>query len=1495
MERNNKSDISSRMRKSVLPPRADRLNESNPTLKPSNSKSAKRPRSPTNQHPCTTMLPQTLPSRSISNNTVHAAPKNNNFEESPRPNSTAITPNSAHTQNAFSARKSFSNSEGRIQHNPNGRGTDASNSREVWFRNPSIVWYRGHDLRVEDHPALLAAAQRGGPVVSLFIWDPSDEFSVCLGDVKKWWLRQSLLQLERHLNRLGSTLFARVGDSTEQLRSVISATGADAVFWNRRYEPDLLHRDERLRTQLVSMGLTAESFKSELIVEPWELTCSSSSPRFQDFHSYFPRWLNLPSPPLPLPSPPRLKRLGFEVVSVDINDLGLEVSQHVSDTLAEIWRPGNSNGRSVLQCFLDESFRSFGNVQKRRNAMGTSRLSPYIRFGEISPRRLFFSVLLHVTKTGRATSQKIVNEGAGRGQASYVDLNAVDVEGNAPSRSIPSNIQSAASTSSSIRAFLKNLCLRDFAYHTLFHKPDFDTEPLIPEFHRFPWAKNSGSFAAWCNGRTGYPIVDAAMRNLNCTGWIHNRMRFLLASFLTKQLLLPWAKGLRAFYELLVDGDQASNALGWQWTAGSNTDAFPATYIVNPMKLGHQYNPDGNYIRKWVPELKDLPTQYIHEPWKAPQQVLQSAGVKLGSSYPSRIILLSSARQRYYRVLWSMRKVLSQSKVSKSLTLSEENVTVTECPPTKKTEEDENSSSPGQLDLLSSLWSLTPAEPVDSYLFKQPSFENQFPLVDSAYLDDAAVTIPNGDQHESIGYTLLSACGVIPAASDLAPDTLNILSDHFITDNIFTDVVEVSPTDRNIVLRKHEDQHEAFVSDDCLLENTRTPGNSGGLTRDLAAGLEDSLPGVEQLHQNKKMSIEQRRDFQVSEVLSSPPDDGTISPRKKIRKARGLDPVTYELGSTSRTNLGLGGLPNGFGNSGGHAVPNYQPALRAHLSPNSLPIVNKGSLFPTSSAHTEGMSSHFAMPANMDRISADIVDNPEMLPSHGNRNSNTELDGEAALENSGIHFAHRSKFPSTYGPPFFIPMMEMHPYQQIGVPSMDVDAAKSSNLLPSTFGSYPGGMYDPSRAGGSGVPLGFLPYTMPHVPLPVTTTSTMPSMHPSYAPLHIPQHMLSHTSIPVHPSPSPHLSQTMAVSMDMSQATPGASKTNEMPTITKETGFADLALPHPQSTGLDPAFRREHMVKLTSSTGRVTEPFKGRASRMKEIGSNNVNGHGRRGDSAENLNERPSIEVGESQLPAGGRPSEPAREEFKAAIGAPGVIKRNEKIIPENVQRQSSSHGIEGEILAELPKSSAPNLRIGEMGTPPAKGKAPRRRPRQPNKPRNPRVSSSPDAIVPVGEHAMTIDATQDKFKVASTGGELANGKARTNANANGSKSELNHSGTPSASNCPSTLKDREEVLESIMGQNDHEYRNFAKFLFDNYELTSNTDRRTSKEYVRLCNLKDYFHNQCETEKEKLKIYRIKSFFSKVLKLEVTGEWDRHNHGGVRGPYVYGIRRRITQ
>lgn len=1487
MEHNSNDNFSTKMRKSALPPRADRLNEANPTIKLPNSKSAKRLRSPTNSHPYTTMPARTVPSRSTPNNAAYAAPKNNNFGESPRPNSIAITPNSAHTQNVFPARKSFSNP-------PNGRGADASNSREVWFRNPSIVWYRGHDLRVEDHPALLAAAQRGGPVVSLFIWDPSDEFSVCLGDGKKWWLRQSLLQLERHLNRLGSTLFARVGDSTEQLRSVISATGADAVFWNRRYEPDLLHRDERLRTQLVSMGLTAESFKSELIVEPWELTCSSSSPRFQDFHSYFRRWLNLPSPPLPLPSPPRLKRLGFEVVSVDINDLGLEVSKQVSDTLAKIWRPGNSNGRSVLQRFLDESFRSFGNVQKRRNTMGTSRLSPYIRFGEISPRRLFFSVLLHVTKTGRATSQSTTNQGTGRGQDSSVGLDTVDVEGNGPSGSIPTNIHSAASMSSAIRAFLKNLCLRDFAYHTLFHKPDFDTEPLIPEFHRFPWAKDGDSFAAWCNGRTGYPIVDAAMRNLNRTGWIHNRMRFLLASFLTKQLLLPWAKGLRAFYELLVDGDQASNALGWQWTAGSNTDAFPATYIVNPMKLGHQYNPDGDYIRKWVPELKDLPTQYIHEPWKAPQQVLQSAGVKLGSSYPSRIILLSRARQRYYRVLCSMKNVLSQSKVSKSLTLNEEGVTVTECPPSEKAEKDEISSSPGQLDLLSSLWSLTPAEPVDSYLFKQPPFENQFPMVDSAYLDDAALTIPNGDQHESIGYTLLSACGVIPAASDLAPDTLNILSDHFITDNIFTDVVEVSPTDRNIALRKHEDQPEPFVSDDCLLENTRTPGNSGSLTRDLAIGLDDSLPGAEQLHQNKKSSSELRRDFQIPEALPSPPNDRTLSPRKKIRKARGHDPVTYELGSASRTNPGLEGLPSGFGNSVGQATPNYQPTLQAQLSPNALPIVNKGNFFPASSAHTEGMSSRFVMPTSMDRISADIADNPEVVPSHGDRNTKTELGCEATLENTGIHFAHRSKFPSTYGPSFFVPMMEMHPYQRMDVPSISADAAKSSNLLPSTFGSYPSGIYDPSRAGGSGVPIGFLPYTVPHAPLPITTTSTMP-MHPSYAPLHMPQHMLSHASIPVQPSPSPHFSQTMGVSMDMSQATPGASKTNERSIITKETGFADLALSRPQSTGLDPPFRREHIAKPTSFTGRVTESSKRRVSQAKGIGSNDVNGHERRGDFAANPNGRPSMEVGESQLPARGRPSVPACEESKAAAATPRVIKRNERRIPEHAKRQSSSHGFEDEIPKELPKSSVPNLRIEEMGTSSAKGKAPRRRARQPNKPRNPRVSPSPDAIVPVGENITTIDATQDKFKVASTGGESTNGKAPTNTIANGSKSDLNDPGTHSASNCPSTLKDREEVLESIMGQNDHEYRNFAKFLFDNYELTSNTDRRTSKEYVRLCNLKDYFHNQCETEKEKLKIYRIKAFFSKVLKLEVTGEWDRHNHGGVRGPYVYGIRRRITQ
>lgn len=1421
------------------------------------------------------------------------AQRNNDYHASPRPNSSVITPGRAHRPNSVPTSRILPNSTAAPQDHSLGKEADISSSKDMWFRNPSIVWYRGHDLRVEDHPALLAAAQRGGPVVSLFIWDPSDEFSISLGDVKKWWLRQSLMQLDRNLTRLGSTLFARVGDSTEQIRSVISATGADAVFWNRRYEPDLLHRDERLRAHLVSMGLTAESFKSELIVEPWELTYSSTSPRFQDFHSYLRCWLNLPSPPLPLPSPPHLKRLGFDIVSVDIDDLGLEVSPQVSDTLAKIWKPGNANGRSVLQFFLENSFHSFGNVRNRRNTRGTSRLSPYIRFGEISPRRLFFSVLLYVTKTSRLSSSKTSTDRTRRRGAGSVDLDFDRVEGNGTNgNDALTNIKSAAATSSAIRAFLKNLCLRDFAYHTLFHKPDFDTEPLIPEFHRFPWAPSDGSFAVWCEGRTGYPIVDAAMRNLNVTGWIHNRMRFLLASFLTKQMLLPWAKGLRAFYELLVDGDQASNALGWQWTAGSNTDAFPATNIVNPIKLGQQYNPDGNYIRKWVPELEHLPTEYLHEPWKAPKHILDSAGVQLGSSYPNRIILMSTARQRYHRVLWSMRKVLSQSKVSKSLSLNGEKVTVTEWPLPKEVQQEEDSSPLGQLRLLSSLWSLTPTESVDGYPLKPLSFENHFPAVDSAHLDDDVLTIPNGDQHESIGYTLLSACGVIPAANDLAPDTLNILSDHFITDDIFTDVVEVSPTDRNIAMKNIDDQQEGSASYDCLLENSRTPVNSGGLGRFVATASDDSLSrfGADQLIRNEKAPLTQRGECQVPDVHSyMPQDDGTHSPSKKVRKAKEHDPVSYDVGNALKTSLGREDVSNGFSTRRQHSVPEYQSSFHAQVPPTSLRLINNGNFAPTSVPYSEAVSSPQAMPSNTDRKSVDTADVPYDSIGQGNPNFNTEQDDDALVETPDMGHTHGARFPSSYGTPFFIPMMEMHPFQRIDLSNMNADAAKSNNFV-SAFGNYPNGVFDPNRTGGNGAPLGFLPYAMPHMSLPVTATTPVANMPPNYAPLHVPQHVFSHAPISMQ-SPPPHTSRSGGVSMDGSKAmmrTPGLTEevTIGKDILPTEVGFTSL-----HSTGMEPAPYGEPAEKPMVLSNKTSGSLDKNGFRLRP-GSNGVSGHGRRKRSKTPSDNRPCSEDNGGQPFSSLMTDETAGREPKEATGASSTMRK----IRDNTESTHEQSLPLGRGMANPTEhiNSAPNFRIGKSNATSAERNAPRKRARQRSKTKNARVSASPDAIVPVGENMVSNDSSRVKIIDGVAKESFVNGKTPVGTAVKASKIGADTNAN-SVSKCPSTLKDREEVLESIMGQDDHEYRNFAKFLHDNYELTSNTDRRTSKEYVRLCNLKDYFHNQCETDKEKLKIYRIKSFFSKVLKLEVTGEWDRHNHGGVRGPYVYGIRRRIAK
>ncbi|KAJ8907771.1 hypothetical protein NDN08_007876 [Rhodosorus marinus] len=480
-------------------------------------------------------------------------------------------------------------------------------------RRPAIVWFRGHDLRISDHPALLAASRHGGPVVPVFIWSPS-EWS--LGRAGRWWLHNSLKSLAEDLANLGLELTVRTGKTYgTEIDRLVEETGADTVFWHRVYEPELVQISEKIQAELKKKNVASSTFKSELLVEPWDLK-DANGEVYQTLPSYVAAWMALPPPPPPLSAPRHLNRIETKLESVDLESLQLIADKSGDADLRETWKTGSSAALEVLDRFLTETFPTFGDSRCRRDLNGTSKLSPYLRFGEISPRKVYHAVRQQTSKVNLARAR----------------------QGDKESR------QKAFSDAS--RAFLKNLCMRDFAHHMYYTHPKMAVAPIVPEFSVFPWSDDFSTLPKWREGQTGYPIIDAAMRQLRKIGWVHNSLRYLLASFVTKYLLLPWHVGVTEFAALLVDGEAASNALGWQWSFGSNLDSFPVNCLVNPTGVGQKQDPTGFFIRQWVPELRDLPNQYIHNPSQAPKEVLEPAGVKLGETYPMPIIETAAARQR---------------------------------------------------------------------------------------------------------------------------------------------------------------------------------------------------------------------------------------------------------------------------------------------------------------------------------------------------------------------------------------------------------------------------------------------------------------------------------------------------------------------------------------------------------------------------------------------------------------------------------------------------------------------------------------------------------------------------------------------------------------------------------------------------------------------------------------------------------------------------------
>jgi deoxyribodipyrimidine photo-lyase len=464
---------------------------------------------------------------------------------------------------------------------------------------PAIVWLR-RDLRLADNPALAEAAQGDRPVIPLFILDETRGVRP-LGGAQRWWLDKSLRALAADLEARGSRLILRRGVAAEVIDALLAETGAGAVFWNRLYDPDTLARDAALKAELKARGLLAHSFNAALLNEPHEVTTGAGE-AFKVFTPYWRAARARLHHVEPVAAPSVLAAPAAWPGSDALDGWSLHPSAPDWSGGFHAWKPGEAGALRRLDAFLDSRLKGYSAGRDIPAREATSRLSPHLHFGEIGPRQVWTAV------------------------------QAAAATGEAPEREADK--------------FLAELGWREFNHHLLFHAPDMGRKAWRPVYDQVRWRKDHAGLAAWQAGLTGYPMVDAGMRELWATGFMENRVRMIAASFLIKDLLIDWREGEAWFWDTLVDADQASNAGNWQWVAGSGADASPWFRIFNPVGQGEKFDADGAYVRRWIPELARLPDEVIHRPWTARPEVLSHARVTLGLTYPHPIVDHGEARVR---------------------------------------------------------------------------------------------------------------------------------------------------------------------------------------------------------------------------------------------------------------------------------------------------------------------------------------------------------------------------------------------------------------------------------------------------------------------------------------------------------------------------------------------------------------------------------------------------------------------------------------------------------------------------------------------------------------------------------------------------------------------------------------------------------------------------------------------------------------------------------
>lgn len=467
----------------------------------------------------------------------------------------------------------------------------------------AILWLR-QDLRLGDNPALRACCTRGSKLAIVFIDDPAEQTLSTLGAASRVWLHHSLQSLDQDLKQRGQRLLYMQGDSYRVLKLLVEELDAGFVAWNRCYEPASLARDTKIKKAIGELT-EVESFNGVLHAEPWEVLKGDGTP--YRVYTPFYRRVAVDFPPAkPLATPKSLPQV---ISQATIKKLPDPASVHTLDDLKMLpaldwhigmmrsWSVGEAAARKTLKAFLQQRMDDYGEGRNLPAKMGTSRLSPHLHFGEISPRQILHRIF-------RSTGGKL-------------------------------------ESGSGAEVFAKEVIWREFAYHLLYHFPDTVEQPMDKRFARFPWpALKADHLERWQRGLTGVPIVDAGMRELWQTGWMHNRVRMIVASYLIKNLMIPWQYGENWFRDTLVDADLASNVMGWQWTAGCGADAAPYFRVFNPVLQGEKFDREGEYVKRWVPELTDVPLKFVHKPWELDAELRQNL------SYPEPLVDLKASRQR---------------------------------------------------------------------------------------------------------------------------------------------------------------------------------------------------------------------------------------------------------------------------------------------------------------------------------------------------------------------------------------------------------------------------------------------------------------------------------------------------------------------------------------------------------------------------------------------------------------------------------------------------------------------------------------------------------------------------------------------------------------------------------------------------------------------------------------------------------------------------------